>query len=263
MITTANTRTSTNTTRAAAPPDRMRRASLWSGAMYLLTFVSIPTLALYGPVKEAGFLTGTGSDTGVFLGGALELIVGLACIGTAIALYPVVRRQSETRAMGFVGARILEGTLIFVGVASLWTIVSLRQDGAGADAALMGQTLATFYDRVFLVSQGFIPTLNALLLGSLLFQSRLVPRGLPVLGFVGAATLLSYNTATLLGFSGDLAEVLALVAVLPIATWEFSLGVYLVVKGFRPDAVARLDTVPAAPGSPWPGLHAAEGGRTS
>lgn len=69
-----------------------------------------------------------------------------------------------------------------------------------------------------------------------------MPRVLPVLGFVGAATLLAYNTATVLGFSGSLAEVLALAAVLPIATWEFSLGVYLVVKGFRPAAVAALDT---------------------
>lgn len=260
MTTTAMT---TPMTRTAPQSDRMRRASLWAGVMYLLTFVSIPTLALYGPVKDAGYLTGTGSETTAFIGGALELIVGLACIGTAVALYPVVRRQSETRAMGFVGARILEGTLIFAGVASLWTIVSLRQDGAGADAALMGETLAAFYDRVFLVSQSFIPTLNALLLGSMLFQSRLVPRALPVLGFVGAGTLLTYNTATLLGFSGSLAEVLALVAVLPIATWEFSLGVYLVVKGFRPAAVARLDTVPAMPGSPWPGLHVAHGGPAS
>lgn len=253
---TITTTTPTTTTRPAAPPDRMRRAARWAGVMYLLTFVSIPTLALYGPVKEAGYLTGTGSDTGVLLGGALELIVGLACIGTAVALYPVVRRQGEGRALGFIGARVLDGTLIFVGVASLWTLMTLHQDGAGQDATLIGTTLTTFYDRVFLVSQGAIPALNAVLLGSLLYQSRLVPRVLPVLGFVGAVTLLTYNTAPFLGFSGSLAEVLALVAVLPIAVWEFSLGVYLVVKGFRPAAVARLDTVPPVPGSPWPGLHA-------
>ncbi|MCK0112582.1 DUF4386 domain-containing protein [Ornithinimicrobium sp. F0845] len=252
MITT----TPPTTARAAAPSDRMRKAALWAGVMYLLTFVSIPTLALYGPVKEAGFVTGLGSDSGVLLGGALELVVGLTCIGTAVALYPVVRRQNEALAMGFVGARILEGTLIFVGVASLWTLMALRQGGAGAEAALMGEILVAFYDKVFLVSQGLIPTFNALLLGTLLYRSQLVPRVLPVLGFIGAGTLLTYNTAALLGFSGELAEVLALVMVLPIATWEFSLGVYLVVKGFRPAAVARLDTVPATPGSPWPGLHA-------
>lgn len=127
----------------------------------------------------------------------------------------------------------------------------------------MGETLSAFYDRVFFVSQGSIPIVNAVLLGSLLFQSRLVPRVLPVLGFIGAGALLGYNAASLLGFSGPLAELMALVTVLPIAIWEFSLGVYLLVKGFRPVAVARLDTVPAAPGSPWPGLHGPRGGPVS
>lgn len=227
---------------SAPSPDRMRGAARWAGWMYLLTFVSIPTVALYAPVREAGYVTGPGPDTGVLVGGALELVVGLACIGTAVALFPVVRRQGEALATGFVGTRILEGTLIFVGVASLWTIVSLRQDGAGADAVVVGEALTAFYDRVFIVSQGLIPVANALLLGTLLYRSRLVPRVLPVLGFVGAATLLAYDTAIVLGFSGSLADVLALAAVLPIATWEFSLGVYLVVKGFRPAAVAALDT---------------------
>ncbi|HLS44122.1 MAG TPA: DUF4386 domain-containing protein, partial [Ornithinicoccus sp.] len=163
-------------------------AARWAGWMYLLTFVSIPTVALYAPVREAGFVTGPGPDTGVLVGGALELVVGLACIGTAVALFPVVRRQGEALATGFVGTRILEGTLIFVGVASLWTIVSLRQDGAGADAVVVGEALTAFYDGVFIVSQGLIPVANALLLGTLLYRSRLVPRVLPVLGFVGAAT---------------------------------------------------------------------------
>lgn len=249
----------TTTTRKAStrvPSDRMRKASFWSGVMYLLTFVSIPTVGLYTAVKGTGFIAGPGPDTGALIGGALELIVGLACIGTAVALYPVVKRQSEALAMGFVSARILEGTVIFVGVASLWTIVAMRQSGAGADAILMGDTLAAFYDKAFLVSQGFIPTINALLLGTLLYKSRLVPRILPVIGFVGAATLIVFNTATLLGVSGDVASALALVAVLPIAGWEFFLGVYLVAKGFRPEAVAALDTVPAVPGTPWVGLRA-------
>ncbi len=255
------TRIKTKTTNGT-PYSRMRKTAFWSGVMYLLTFVSIPTLALYEAVKGSGYIVGTGPDTGVLLGGALELIVGLAGIGTAVALYPVVKRQNETLAMGFVGARVLEAAVIFVGVASLWTIVTLRQGGAGADAMLTGETLVAFYDRAFLVSQSFIPTINALLLGSLLYRSRLVPRTLPVLGFIGAATLITYHAATLLGFSGDTASVLALVAVLPIAIWEFSLGVYLVVKGFRPSAVAELDTVPPVPGTPWPGLQA-DGGAAS
>ena len=237
----------------------MRKAALWAGLMYLLTFVSIPTLALYEPVRESGFITGSGPDTGAFFGGLLELIVGLAGIGTAVALYPVVKRQGEARAMGFVGTRVLEAATIFIGVASLWTIVTLRQDGVGVDAALIGDTLVAIYERVFLVGQSFIPAINALLIGSLMYQSRLVPRWLPVLGFIGAAALVTYHTAVVSGFSGEAAEVVALFAVLPIAIWEFGLGVYLVVKGFRPEAIAALDTVPPMPGTPWPGEYAGSG----
>ena len=154
-----------------ASMDSMRKTALWAGILYLLTFVSIPSFALYGPVKESGYTAGPGPDTGVLVGGVLELIVGLACIGTAVALYPVVKRQNEAVAMGFVGTRVLEAATIFLGVASLWTIVTLRQNGAGADAVLIGDALVAFYDRAFLVGQSFIPAINALLLGSLLYRS--------------------------------------------------------------------------------------------
>ena len=197
------------------PMDSMRKAAIWAGALYLLTFVSIPTVALYEPVKESGYTIGPGPDTGALVGGILELTVGLACIGTAVALYPVVKRQNEAIALGFVGTRVLEAATIFLGVASLWTIVTLRQAGAGADSQLLGDAFVAFYDRAFLVGQSFIPAVNAILLGSLLYRSRLVPRLLPMLGFVGAAALVSYHTATLFGFNGETAPVLALIAVLP------------------------------------------------
>src|ERR671924_520873 len=110
----------------------LRITALVAGALYLLTFVSIPTLALYGPVHHPNYITGPGPDTGVFFGGILEMIVALACIGTAVALYPVVKRQNEGVALGFVGSRVLEASTIFVGVACLLSVVTLRQAGAGA-----------------------------------------------------------------------------------------------------------------------------------
>ncbi|HLT96368.1 MAG TPA: DUF4386 domain-containing protein [Acidimicrobiia bacterium] len=239
------------------PVDRMRRASRTAGALYLLTFISIPTVVLYERVRETGYITGPGPDTAAFMGGILELIMGLACIGTAVALYPVVKRQSEAVAMGFVGTRVLEAATIFIGVASLWTIVAIRRNGAGAEDLMVGDMLAALYDRVFFVGQSLVPAVNALLLGTLMYRSRLVPRGLPLLGFLGAVTLVTFNFATLFGWSGDSVDLLALVAVLPIATWEFGLGLYLVMKGFRPEAVAALDTEPAFPGTPWAGQFAA------
>jgi hypothetical protein len=216
-----------------------------AGVFYLVTFVSIPTLALYEPVREAGYIVGAGPDTAVLVGGVLEFIVALACIGTAVALYPVVRRQNESLALGFVGTRVLEATLIVVGIACLWTIVTLRQAGVGADAQVTGQALVAMYDRVFLLSQSTIPVFNALLLGTLLYRSRLVARWLPVLGLIGAPLLLASNAGILFGLWDRVSPAVA-IAVVPIAVWEFSLGIYLVVKGFRPAAAAELQVSPSA-----------------
>jgi hypothetical protein len=164
------------------------------------------------------------------------MIVALAGIGTAVALYPVVKKQNEGVALGFVGSRTLEAATIFAGVVFLLSIVTLRQAGAGAAGLVTGHALVVLYNRTFLLGQGFIPAVNALLLGSLLYQSRLVPRVLPILGFIGAAVLVASDIGVLFSLWGQFSAVAAL-ATLPIAIWEFSLGVYLVVKGFKPSPI--------------------------
>ena len=219
-----------------APVDSLRKTSFWAGVLYLITFVSIPTLFLYGPVKSLNYITGSGPDTGALFGGLLEIIVALACIGTAVALYPVVKRQNEGFAMGFVGVRVLEGATIFAGVVTLLSIVTLRQGGAGAEGLVTGQALVGMYDWTTLFGQGMLPAFNALLLGTLLYQSRLVPRVLPVLGLAGAPLLIAGVVGTMFGL-WEQVNVVSGIAVLLIAGWEFSLGVYLVVKGFRPSPV--------------------------
>src|ERR1700734_1572804 len=129
------------TTTNRVPMDSMRKTALVAGVFYLMTFVSIPTLALYGPVKNhRDWILGSGTHTGVLVGGFLEVIVALAGIGTAVTLYPVIKRHNEGVALGFVAARILEAGMIFTGVISLLSLVTLRQDlggAAGANAALV------------------------------------------------------------------------------------------------------------------------------
>src|SRR5215470_5421507 len=209
-----------------------RKTALVAGVLYLFTFVSIPTLFLYGPVKGANYILGPGPDTAVIVGGILEIIVALAGIGTAVALFPVLKRQNEGVALGFVGSRVLEAATIFAGVVFLLSVVSLRQAGAGAGGLITAQALVAMYNRTFLVGQSLMPVVNALLLGSLLYQSRLVPRVLPLLGFTGAALLVASDIGVLFSLWGQTSSVAALAA-LPIALWEFSLGFYLVVKGFK------------------------------
>jgi len=214
----------------------LRKTSLVAGIFYLLTFVSIPTLALYSRVKSENYITGSGPDTPAIIGGILEIIVALAGIGTAIVLYPVLRKQNKSAALGLVAARILESGTIFVGVAFILSIVTLRQAGAGADALAISHALAALYDRIFLLGQSFMPAICDLLLGFLLYQSKLVPRGLSLIGIVGGPVLLIGYFAILFSLIGQHAPLAGLFAI-PVALFEFSLGIYLVVKGFKPSPV--------------------------
>jgi hypothetical protein len=244
MTTTLRTTTTKRTAATKhAPMDKMRRTALTAGVFYLITFVSIPTLALYGPVRDhRDWVLSSGASTGVLVGGFLEVIVALAGIGTAVTLYPVVKRQNEGVALGFVAARVLEAGMIFAGVISLLSLVTLRQDlggASGADAAALvttGASHVAVYNWTFLLSQSLMPGVNALLLGSLLYRSRLVPRIIPVLGLIGAPLLIASVFATLFG---GIKLGSPLFAALPVAAWELSLGVWLVVKGFRPSPITH------------------------
>jgi hypothetical protein len=234
------------------PMTSTRKTALVAGVCYLITFVSIPTLALYRPVlNNRDWIISSGGHAGMLVGGFLEVIAALAAIGTAVTLYPVVKRQNEGVALGFVAARVLEAVMIFTGVVSLLSLVTLRQDlgaTAGANAAALvttGAAHVAIYKWTFLLSQSIMPAINALLLGSLMYRSRLVPRIIAVVGLIGAPFLLCTVIATLFGGmklgSPEFAAV-------PVAAWEFSLGVWLVVKGFQPSPItAEIDAVRTPP----------------
>jgi hypothetical protein len=221
----------------AVPAERtqmssLRKTSLLAGILYLLTFVSIPTLALYSSIHAADYIVTAGSDNSVIIGGILEIIVALAGISTAVVLYPVLRKQSETAALGLVAARILESGTIFVGVAFLLSVVTVKQAGAGSDALATGRAFVALYDRIFLLGQSFMPAICDLLLGFMLYRSRLVPRVLALIGMIGALPLIAGYIAMLFGLIGQHSALAGLSAVM-VALFEFSLGIYLVVKGFR------------------------------
>jgi Domain of unknown function (DUF4386) len=228
----------------------LRKTALVAGVFYLITFISIPTLALYGPVKDhRDWILSSGGHAGVLAGGVLEVIVALAGIGTAVTLYPVVKRQNEGLALGFVTSRVLEAGMIFTGVFSLLSLVTLRQNlgAAGAQAASLvttGASHVAVYDWTFLLGQSLMPAINALLLGTLMYRSGLVPRIIPVVGLIGAPLQLIAVFATLSG-NIEHTSALAHLAALPVAAWELSLGLWLVVKGFRPCPItAAMDEEP-------------------
>jgi hypothetical protein len=233
------------------PMEPMRKIALIAGGLYLVTFItSIPALALKGPVlNHVDFILGAGSTSSVVWAGFLDFLCALAGIGTALALYPVVRRHSETAAVSFVASRLLEAAIIVVGVLSLFSIVTLRHDltgAAGTDAASLvttGRSLVAIHKWTFLLGPGVMPGINALILATVMYRSRLVPRVIPIVGLIGAPILLASATAMMFGAYDQISTWSALSA-LPIAAWEFSLGVWLVVKGFKPSPVTEQTTVP-------------------
>ncbi len=225
------------------PMDPTRKTSLVAGIFYLITFISIPTLALYGNVKtDRNWVTSSGSSTGVLWGAFLEVIVALAGIGTAVTLYPVMKRQNHGMALGFVAVRTLEAAMIFTGVLSLLTLVHLRQGlgaASGADTSSLvttGASLVSIYNGTLLLGQTLMPCMSAILLGTMMYRSGLVPRALPVMGLIGAPLLI---TSTVAAFFGVIAQISAWsgIATLPVALWELSLGLWMTFKGFKPSPI--------------------------
>ena len=177
----------------------------------------------------------------MLVGGFLDVIVALACIGTAVTLYPVVKRQNEGVALGFVAARVLEASMIFAGVVSLLSLVTLRQDlgaAAGADAASLvttGASHVAIYNWTFLLGQSLMPAINALLLGSLMYRSRLVPRLIPVMGLIGAPLLIAAVIATLFTAHVHAVTGVSALAALPVAAWDY---IGFAIADGRPTIVA-------------------------
>lgn len=206
-----------------------RRLSLIAGLLYLATFVtSIPALAMKTP-----FLT-HGTEPALAVGGALlEVALAGACIGTAVALYPILRRRAEASALGFVAARTVEAGLILFGVVVLLALTSLPDA-----AAPTGAVLIELHRWAFLLGPGLIPVINALLLGTVLLRHRLVPRVIPVIGLIGAPLLAASAVATLAGLV-DQVSPLAGAAALPIAVWELSIGLWLTFRGIRVESPSR------------------------
>ena len=225
-----------------------RKLALAAGAFFVITFItSIPALFLYAPVLgNPDFIVSAGADTSVRWGAFLEVFLALTGIGSAVALYPITKRQNQAIALGYVAIRIFESAVIAVGIISLLAVLSLRQELAGAaDAAslgLVGQGLVAIHDASFLIGPGVLAGIgNGLLLGYLMYRSNLLPQRLALLGLIGGPLVSASGLLVLLGFYEQL-SVPAAIATIPEFIWELSFGIWLIVKGFNPSALASLST---------------------
>jgi hypothetical protein len=224
----------------------IRKTAFLAGALFLITFLtSIPAaLLLYSPVLDhTNYIVGAGADTRVALGALLEVLLIIANVGTAVVLFPVLKRQNEGLALGYVSARLVESTFIAIGIVSLLAVVTLRQDLAGAaggdpgSLVTVGRSLVAVHDWTFLLGPGFIVGVgNGLILGYLMYRSGLVPRGMAMLGLIGGPLVIASGTAVLFNVI-EPGSAPQFIATIPEFFWELSLGIYLMVKGFKPSPI--------------------------
>jgi Domain of unknown function (DUF4386) len=222
-----------------------RRTAIVAGVFFLITEVTaIAGMLLYGSVLGSpNYLVSlTVDDTGVRAGAFLEVLLAIAVVGTAVTLYPVIKRQNEGMALGHVAGRLIEATIIAVGAISLLAVVTMRQDLAGttgpeaAAAVTVGQSLVAVHNWTFLFGPKLALGVNTVLLAYLMYRSRLVPRAIAVLGLVGGSLIFASGTAVLFGLYEDL-SIPGLAAAAPVLAWELSVATWMIVKGFRPSPI--------------------------
>ena len=224
-----------------------RTIALVTGVLFIITYITSipPVLFLYGPVlNDPRYIVGAGADNGVSLGAFLELLLIVANIGTTVVLFPILKRVNEIFALGYVTARVVESVFIAVGILSLLAVVTLRQDVAGAANAdagslvAVGKSLVALHDWTFLLGPGFVVGIgNGLLLGYLMYKSALVPQPMAMLGLIAGPVLLARFVGILFGVV-EPGSVVGSLMVVPEFIWELALGIWLIVKGFNPAAVA-------------------------
>jgi hypothetical protein len=225
--------------------EAQRRTARIAGVFFVITFVaSIPALLLCEPLlKHSNYILGSGADTRVALGALLEILLAIANIATAVVLYPIVKRQSQSISLGYVPSRTVESTVIVIGIVSVLSVVTLRKDVGGAGAThgaslvLVQRSLVAIHDWTFLLGAAFCAGFGTgLLLGYLMYKSGLVPRGMALLGLIGGPLLFASATAIMFGAYKNGSRAAFLLA-LPETAWEASLGIHLIVKGFKPSPI--------------------------
>jgi hypothetical protein len=222
-----------------------RRTAIVAGVFFLITEVTaIGGMLLYGPVLgDPDFVVSASADDAAVRAGAfLEVLLAIAVVGTAVTLYPVIRRQNEGMALGHVAGRLIEATIIAVGAISLLAVVTMQHALAGTTGAEAGvavtvaQSLVAVHDWTFLFGPKLALGVNTVLLAYLMYRSRLVPRAIAVLGLVGGSLIFASGTAVLFGLYEDV-SIPGFAAAAPVLAWELSVATWMIVKGFKPSPI--------------------------
>ena len=224
-----------------------RKTAIIVGVLFIIaTAASFSSSVFLGALDASNYLTSiSASENQVLIGMVLELIAAVSAFGTAVMLFPVLKKTMESLALGYVALRLIENIFYIVGALSLLIILTLGQGYvAGASNASYYQPLGTLllalHDWSIWMGTLIFFGLGSLTLNYLLYQSKLVPRFLSVWGLIGAALVLLYGLLSLFSLTPDMLFSILTILALPIAVQEMVFAVWLIVKGFNPAAIASL-----------------------
>jgi len=233
------------------PTPSENRAARWAGWFMAITFItSIPALLLYHPIlHDHNYILGAGHDTRIEFAAVLEVFLMISGIGVAVAMFPILRRQNESLALGYVASRIIEAAMIGVGILCLLAIVTLRGDLAGsvggdsASLTTVGRSLVAIHEWTFLFGPGFAVGVNDILLGYLMYTTALMPQRLALFGLLGGPLIFAAKIAVVFGAFAINSSGAGILSI-PVIIFEASFAIYLIVWGFRPSRI--LSGEPAA-----------------
>jgi hypothetical protein len=221
-------------------PSTRRHAAI-VGVLYILaTVTALLALPLYAPLLTGPeyLVNGAAASSQVLLGAVMELVLVGSAVGTAVGLFPFVRKVNESLALGYLFFRVIEAVVIAVGVVAVLALLTLSQDFAAAAAPdpaayqVAGTVLLAVKAWTFLLGPNLLLGLNTLLYRSLHFRTHLVPRPLAILGMIASALILIQGPQQMFGVFQPLSTPVVLMS-LPVAAFEMLLAGWLIVKGFR------------------------------
>jgi hypothetical protein len=218
-----------------------------TGLFFLLTYATSipPVLSLYVPaLSDPAFVLGGAPDLGLSWGAILEIFLIVFNIASAVAVYPVLKRRFPVLSLAFVAARVMESMFIGMGIIAMLALATLRAHAFGADAetlTVVGQALVAVHDWTFKMGPGIVVGFgNGIILGYMMWKTRLLPRFLSILGLIGGPALLLGSAGVMLGYF-DFGSTVHSLSVAPEFLWELLLGIWLLARGFAPAALDQLD----------------------
>lgn len=218
-----------------------------TGLFFLLTYATSipPVLTLYVPaLSDPAFVLGGAPDMGLTWGAILEILLIVFNIASAVAIYPVLKRRFPVLSLAFVSARIMESAFIAMGIVAVLALGTLRLQAGEADPAaltVVGQALIAIHDWTFKMGPGVVVGFgNGIILGYMMWRTRLLPRFVSILGLIGGPALLAGSTGVMLG-SFEFGSTIHSLTVAPEFLWELTLGIWLLVRGFNAAALSALD----------------------